>query len=154
MQTSPPAVRYEAVTDLLVLKMHPGEELPAECVMQPVDIDMPPVMRLTAMVGMDDARIYAFGVSPASIFVPAGVIRAAPTPIAPVETEPDTWLLPLFDGAQRAAAGSLPLDLLDGWPPVTLLLANSGRMVGLTVPAARRRLVESLWSGDATPPHA
>lgn len=154
MTHSPAGLVRLADVDALVLKMHLGETVPVEVIMQGISFDGLG-MHLDFGYGKADHRLYNVVIRNASRHIPPAVLKnAANQPLTIVEAsdEPGLWFVPLFPEAP--VVGKTRVNVADDGPlaGIELLVAKSGRLVALLVPDAPNRLPTSITDPPATAP--
>lgn len=141
----PAGLFYSANRDTLELRLFSGAQPPS-----PLVVARPQSTVSGARIQLgwgEDGRLYGIALHGASQAVPTSVLRThagqLPSP-GPMAKDPDDWFLPLFDGAELAANAHVPVHDGSTRPPVSLMLASTGRIVGFIVSDAAAHLPEAM----------
>lgn len=146
----PAGISYSSDLDALVLRLFHGLAWPEEKEDNTWGngVDEPKVTLVEGRSG----RLLMIVIRQAARWVPAAVVRSLDKQSAdllgmPVDTNDDAIALPLFDGAFEVGRKLKAIDRDgDEEPIIDLMMARSGRVVGVVVYRASRRLGEELSS--------
>lgn len=137
--STPAGLEYLPQIDGLAVKFFAGEHVPVTCLSQWSNVAHPSgaVLQVNLMWGQDDGRLYSLTIAQASQHVPPAVLRTAAGPPLQPRTNDARWLVPLFAEAAQVGHTLMPVDDGDDSRRIDLLLAKSGRVVGLLIPGDR-----------------
>lgn len=150
MNDWPPGLTYAPDIDALEVKLFDGQAPPTPLVSRAANHHDGEV-QLHLQRGETDERLYVIVIMGATAAVPSGVLRAAAgTPLpppGPMRNTPGDWFVPLFAEAAQVSRRTIAVDDGPGRPPLGVMLAASGRIVGFVVPDGRRQLPLNVTGG-------